>query len=370
MMDHRSRRQFLSLLCAGSVLAGGRTSVRNPLQADEDLENLYVPDAVDRAVQRGVDSLLHHQNDDGSITDRRHATAMTSLSIMALASVGVISGEDSPRGRAMHRAIEFVLTPRNQSDGYFGRQDGSRMYGHGITTLMLTEILGMGSSIDQNERIHQSLDAAIKLILKSQLVSKPKNLTGGWRYTPDARDSDLSVSVWQVMALRSAKNDGLDVPVDAINKAVAYLENSYTSPLDQRGVPREPIGGFAYTPGTRHPSFTMTAAGMLAMQTCGRYDSPLVSGAAKWLLENPPRNNDRFFFYGMYYYAQGMHQVGGEAAETAKRLTNELLLRLQSQGGHWISVEGEEQNIGIVYATTLAILSLGVRYHYLPIYQR
>ena len=72
----------------------------------------------------------------------------------------------------------------------------------------------------------------------------------------------------------------------------------------------------------------------------------------------------------MYYYAQGMYQVGGEAAETAARLTSELLLRLQTSGGHWLSSDGEERNVGIVYATTLAILSLGVRYHYLPIYQR
>ncbi|WP_236621423.1 hypothetical protein [Rhodopirellula sallentina] len=338
--------------------------------AAQDLQGIYLPDAVDRAVQRGVDSLLRFQNEDGSITDRRHATAMTSLAIMALASVGVVSGEDSPRGRAMERAIEYVLHPRNQTDGYFGRRDGSRMYGHGIATLMLTEVLGMGSSIAQNGRIHDALDPAIKLILKSQTVNKPKSLQGGWRYTPDARDSDLSVSVWQVMALRSAKNDGLDVPSDAIDRAVAYLVNSYTTPLDDRGIPEEPVGGFAYTPGTRRPSFSMTAAGLLAMQTCGRYESPLVSGAAKWLLEHPPKTQDRFFFYGMYYYAQGMHQVGGEAAETANRLTTELLLRLQSRAGHWLNAEGEEHNIGIVYATTLAVLSLSVRYHYLPIYQR
>lgn len=244
------------------------------------------------------------------------------------------------------------------------------MYGHGITTLMLTETLGMGSSIEQNERIHEALDGAIKVILKSQAVTKPKNMQGGWRYTPDARDSDLSVSAWQVMALRSAKNDGLDVPAEAIDNAVSYLENSFTSPVNDKGIPREPVNGFAYMPGTYSPTFTMTAAGLLAMQTCGRYDSPLVSGAAAWLLEHPPRNKDRFFFYGMYYYAQGMHQVGGEAAETAAGLTRELLLRVQTRAGHWSSLDGEERNFGMVYATSLAVLSLGVRYHYLPIYQR
>lgn len=369
MMQQFSRRELLARLTFGGLTSAGVAAIARTAFAD-DFTDLYVPDAVDTAVDRGIDALLRQQADDGSITDRGNATALTSLAIMALACVGIVAGDDSPRGRALDRAIDYVLQPRNRSGGYFGQQDGSRMYGHGITTLMLTEMLGMGSSIEQNERIHDALDESIKVILKSQLVTKPKNMQGGWRYTPDARDSDLSVSVWQVMALRSAKNDGLDVPVEAIDNAVAYLENSFTSAFNDEGIPREPVNGFAYMPGTYSPTFTMTAAGLLAMQTCGRYDSPLVSGAAAWLLENPPRNNDRFFFYGLYYYAQGMHQVGGEAAETATNLTRELLLRVQTRAGHWISGDGEERNLGITYATSLAILSLGVRYHFLPIYQR
>ncbi|MEM9365036.1 MAG: prenyltransferase/squalene oxidase repeat-containing protein [Planctomycetota bacterium] len=336
----------------------------------EDLAELYTPDGIDRAVQAGVDALLAYQREDGSITDRGHATAMTSLAIMALASVGVIPDAASLRGRSVAHALNYVLDPKLQHKGYFGHRDGSRMYGHGITTLMLTEMLGMGISVEQNERLHASLSDALAVILKAQRINKPDRLKGGWRYTPDSRDSDLSVSVWQVMALRSAKNDGLDIPIEAIDDAIRYLKYSYASPLDRAGNPRDRISGFAYTPGTHHPTFTMTSAGLLAMQTCGQYDSPLVSGASAWLLDHPPKVNDRFFYYGIYYYAQGMHQVGGEAAETAKRIVPALLLEQQSSEGFWQSRRGEERNYGRVYATALAILSLSVRYHFLPIYQR
>lgn len=363
-MSLNRRRLFASTFLAALL------SRSSGLTVADDLSDLYVPDKIDRAIDRGIDAILRQQKEDGSITDRGHSTAMTSLAIMAMASIGVVADNVTPRGIALNRAIEYVLNPRNQNNGYFGDRDGSRMYGHGIITLMLTEIIGMGSSIDQNKRIHDALDGALKIILKSQAVNKPTKLQGGWRYTPTARDSDLSVSVWQVMALRSAKNDGLDVPTEAIDKAVAYLRNSYTSPLNEAGSPRERVAGFAYTPGTYHASFTMTAAGLLAMQTCGQYDSPLVAGASQWLLEHTPDDGDRFFYYGMYYYAQGMHQVGGEAAEVAAKVTADELLALQSDAGHWISHHGEERNIGIVYSTALAILSLSVRYHYLPIYQR
>jgi hypothetical protein len=88
------------------------------------------------------------------------------------------------------------------------------------------------------------------------------------------------------------------------------------------------------------------------------------------LLEHPPKFNERFFYYGIYYYAQGMHQAGGEFAETADRITRELLVEEQSRDGSWLGRNGEEKNVGAVYSTCLAILSLSVRYHYLPIYQR
>ena len=195
-------------------------------------------------------------------------------------------------------------------------------------------------------------------------------LAGGWRYTPASPDSDLSVSVWQLMALRSAKNDGLDVPAKAIDKALEYLRNSYASPRDRQGNPRDKISGFCYTPGHHHPTFTMTAAGLLAMQVCGQYDSQLVSGAAQWLLQNPPKASVRFFHYGIYYYAQGMHQAGGKFAKTADELVPNVLLEAQRSNGSWLARGGEERNVGAVYSTALSILSLSVRYHYLPIYQR
>ncbi len=64
-----------------------------------------------------------------------------------------------------------------------------------------------------------------------------------------------------------------------------------------------------------------------------------------------------------------MHQVGGEYAQTADSLVASLLTPMQQENGSWLP-QGEERNIGTVYATALAVLSLSVRYHYLPIYQR
>ncbi len=77
----------------------------------------------------------------------------------------------------MRKALGYVLRPEaQQPDGYFGELDGSRMYGHGITTLMLSEILGMGADAAQDKLIREKCRLAIDLILRSQKVAKTANL--------------------------------------------------------------------------------------------------------------------------------------------------------------------------------------------------
>ena len=340
-------------------------------QASPLKSNVFQKDKTDSAIDKGIAYLISKQRADGAITDRSHDTTMTALSIMAMASVGVQPGDPGVEGQAMEKALEFVLRDDRMDDkGYFGAKDGGRMYGHGIITLMLTEMLGMGANEQQDKRIHDRCQKAIDLILSSQKEKKSHQAQGGWRYTPNARDADLSVSVWQLMALRSAKNDGLQVPSTSIRDAVEYLKRSYSSPLDADGLPAKEAGGFCYEPNRNRPTFAMTSAGLLAMQVCGKYESPLVAGASDWLLDHPPKWKERFCLYGTYYYSQGMYQRGGDHAETAQKVVQELLLPKQQNDGSWQASSSGEKNVGNVYASSMVILSLSVKYHYLPIYQK
>ena len=218
--------------------------------------------------------------------------------------------------------------------------------------------------------ISARLENAIQVILDAQKQPKDARNQGGWRYERNSNDSDLSVSVWQVMALRSAKNDGLDVPAEAIAEAVEYLRRSYDSPVARDGTPDKPVSGFTYEPDRGNATYAMTAAGLLAMQVCGQYEDPRVKGASEWLTERPPQWKEKWCSYGTYYYAQGMYQRGGEYATTAADEVRNMLLEKQQSDGSWSAQNGSENGHGRVYATTLSMLSLSVKYHYLPIYQR
>ena len=105
------------------------------------------------------------------------------------------------------------------------------------------------------------------------------------------------------------------------------------------------------------------------MQVCGQYESPFVKGAADWLLDHSPTGSGSWFFYGTYYYSQGMYQRGGDHAKIARKKVEDVMIKLQRGDGSWHG-SGSENSTGQVYSTSMAILALAVKFHYLPIYQR
>lgn len=332
------------------------------------------PDPVDAAVKAGVGFLVRSQLPDGMIQEKdkaaNHGVATTGLALMSLASVGHLPADRTPEGEVIRRALAFLLRPEvTPANGYYGQKDGGRMYGHGIVTLALTEMLGMGVDKAQDGLLRERAQRGVNLILAAQRVRKhDPRFTGGWRYSPDAGDADLSVTVWQLLALRSAKNAGLLVPKEAIDAAVGFLRRSYHSSRDAQGRPVNPKSAFGYVPG-QPPQYAMAAAGLLAMQVCGLHDAPEVLGAADWLRAAPPVWETAWFFYGTYYYAQGMVKRGGEAAREGRARVEGLLLPRQQADGAWDGADGSESGQGRVYCTALALLSLSVRHAYLPIYQ-
>ena len=335
-------------------------------------------DKVDIALDRGARFIVNSQEADGSFTDpkareaARNGYALTALGLMALASIGHQPGDPNREGTAMKRALGFMLRNdrrrSSRSYEYYGC-DGGRMYGHGIATLCLSELMGMGVDRDQERLLRKYTTKAVDLILVSQKANKRNPAhRGGWRYDPTSNDSDLSVTVWQVMALRSAKNAGINVPKDAIDMAVRYLKRSYYSPRDARGRPVNLNSGCGYMPNQR-PRYSTAAAGLLSLQVCGEYDALEVIGSVNWLKRRAVTKREQWFYYGTYYYSQGMQKRKGDTSRNARDTTEKLLLPMQSVDGSWTGVNGTEQGAGRVYATSLAMLSLSVKYHFLPIYQ-
>jgi prenyltransferase beta subunit len=219
------------------------------------------------------------------------------------------------------------------------------MYCHAMATLALAELWGMTA----DEEIKPVLEKAVNLIIKSQ------NAEGGWRYEPVPSGADISVTIMQVMALRAAKNSGLNVPDQTMKKAIDYINRCYHAAT----------GGFTYQPG-RTPGFARTAAGVCVLQLTGNYDAKQVPKAVEYLKAN--FDSKEHFWYGHYYAAHAMHQVGGKDWEEWYGKLRDLLVPQQSPDGFW-NIRDRE-GVGMVYQTSIGVIILSVPMNYLPIFQR
>ncbi len=334
------------------------------ISAAEPVSRLLRPTALDRevdaAVARAVTFLLKQQRPNGGWSIDQYqgeSTSAASLVMMACLAAGHVPG-DTPYDPALQRGLQYVLHHQRPDGMLIDKHGHGPLYCHGISTLFLAEIAGMTRG-EQATACRQALERGVTLILDVQDVDKASRHAGGWRYLPQSNDSDLSVTAWQLLALRAAKNVGCDIPADAIDRAVSYVKQC--SPSNGRG--------FAYQPG-QASSPNMTAAGITALQVCGLHDDPLAVNSVDFLRHRLPRPAETYYFYGAYYSAVALHHHGGEAWEqTQPNLFRELLSRQQPDGG-WALGNNAEAPLGRVYSTSLAVLALTVEYGYLPIYQK
>lgn len=333
---------------------------------DEELLEIYEPTEVTRAVDRALEFLSANQLADGSwLCGWGKNTGVISLTMMAFLAAGHVPGRGE-YGELIDDGLRFLL--QQQKEGMIIRErDTSHgpLYEHGISTLLLGEVRGMVDptrpGLEQLERIHQR---GVDLILRAQRVRGLSRAdTGGWRYTPSARDADLSVSGWQLLALRAAEDSDLDVPAGAIEQAVAYVKRC-----------TDASGGFTYMPQRGYePTIAMTGTGILALEICGEFGTDEARRGGDWLLKNRLAWSGPFFFYSVYYSTQAMFQLGGEYWKEWRALRDELLVPQQRADGSWLPPQNETSivsQLGPVYGTAMAVLSLTVEYKYLPIYQR
>ncbi len=287
-------------------------------------------------VERGLHWLATQQQPDGAWSTN---VALNALPVLALLSAGEVPGRGR-YGDVVERGVRRLLMQQG-AEGAF-TAGGGMMYGHGLTTLALAEVAGMTR---RQTRVQIALRDAVGVILRAQAVSKGEFHAGGWRYHPDSTDSDLSVSIWQIAALRAANAAGVRVPTVAMEQAAAYVRRC-----------EHPRGGFGYQPGGL-PNQSRTAAGIMGLRWAGCGADPSVARAVGWLAEHPLQADSEFFYYAAYYCAQA--RVGFD---------QQLLLTRQELDGGWPADSNrvDERRGGRLYTTSLAILALTAETHYLP----
>ncbi len=297
--------------------------------------------------------LAKQQNPDGSFSDGgySHNPAITAFAMLAFMSQGQLPNQGK-HGPEVARAAKFLMGAQ-RADGYIVGASGSgNMYCHGMATLALSELWGQTGS----DEIKPCVQKAIELIMGCQSVE------GGWRYNPTHKaGADISLTIMQVMALRSAKNAGLHVKDETLKNAIKYIKKC------ERKISDTEVG-FSYQPGGS-PGFARTAAGTCVLYLTGEYKAAEIEPAVNYLKKH--FDASEHFYYGHYYAAHAMHQWGGtpkgakDWEDWYKRLENHFL-PTQEPDGSWRNTSRKE--VGPVYQTSIAVIVLSVPANYLPSY--
>jgi hypothetical protein len=380
---------LLFLAAAAGAAEDGAAPPARPLA---DVLSAQVRRQVEESVDRGLAWMAGRQAANGSFPTLPQAQpAVTGLCVLAFLSRGHQPGL-GPYGGLMEKGIDFVISCQ-RPDGLFSFQtpeaahvdDGAShtaVYNHAIAGLMLGEVYGHVTGARAGE-VKRAMEKALQFTRELQTRSKAySGDLGGWRYlrlrwNPLTADSDLSVTAWQLMFLRSARNAEFNVPQKYIDEAMEFVHRCWN---ENEGVFYYAIDGTGY--GDIRTSRGMVAAGVVSLAMAGQHQTPTELAAGEWLLSHPFRGfGDRIgradrFFYSAYYTSQAAAQLGGRYWEGIFPPLAAAVMSAQSPDGSWPVEVGPEQAahqdmiFGNTYTSAMAALALTPVFQLLPVYQR
>jgi hypothetical protein len=267
-------------------------------------------------------------------------------------------GEDpnfGPYSNHVRKALRSLIRAQDANTGIIGPS----MYHHGFAMLGLAEAYG---AVDERnlfpagEKKPRSVGQALELTVRAALTSQKKNQLHAWRYSPDSTDADTSVSGAVLVGLLAARNAGIEVPDEAIDKAIAFYV-SMTSPLGEVAYAGG-MGGFG-------ESIARSSIATLVYSIARRKDLPQFKAALDHLRQRIENASELSWpEYGRYYEAQALFQGDLAAWEKWNKLLVRQLKAAQAANG---SFRGQ---LGDTVSTSLSLLALAVNFRFLPIYER
>ncbi len=318
----------------------------------------------EEAVELGLKWIIKHQRKDGSWRffhddgrcngqclhqgEQEAATAATGLALMALMGAGY-THEVGKYQDEIKKGLDYLVEEMKISKHGGSLASGdTQMYAHAIATIALSEALTMTN--DTN--LAGPVDLARKYIESVQ------HKKGGWRYSP-GRPGDLSVTGWQLMALKSCEISGFPTGPVTYKLAEDFVDSMAA-----------PSQGYGYLQPGEQP--TMTAVGVLSKMYLGaEFTKGTQEQSTRFLADHGPSKNDMYF---NFYATQVLHHRHDDAWPDWNEKQRNYLIRTQDasgthSAGSWYFPDHHGKVGGRLYTTAMAVMILEVYYRYLPLYE-
>jgi hypothetical protein len=331
-------------------------AVLGPAHAqDGEKEKKPITKETQQAIDAGLAYLAEQQAADGSWGTGPHQgnVAITSLAARAFLAGGHQLGKGK-YGATLTRAVEFVLSQEQKDVAGFLHNPRAPihgpMYGHGFGTLFLAEVHGTIADKKLKDRVKATLGRAVKVILDAQ------NKEGGWRYHPEPKDADLTVTACQLQALRAAQAAGVEVPKKTTDDGLKYV-------LDCQDAQD---GGFRYMKFGGPTGFARSAAGVVALHSAGLVKDDAVKKGLDYLLKfrpdakNAAKPEALHYYHGHYYANQAMWAAGGDYARKWYPAIRDALLKHPDREAlkDGAQCRWNDPRICTHYATAMALIVL------------
>lgn len=348
--SHRFAGAVLASLVALGLAAPGR-----PAAAQDPVARFgeVVPRDVREMYDRGIQFLAASQGNDGDWTGggSEVGPGVTGLAMLSL----LASGEDPNFGlysNHIRKALRSIINAQDANTGIIGQS----MYHHGFSVLALAEAYGAvdDRNLWPDRKGPRSIGQALELAVRAAVTSQKKNPLGAWRYSPNASDADTSVSGAVLVGLLAARNAGIEVPDESIDRALSYYAKM-TSPSGQ--VAYAGIGGF-------DDSIARVSIATLVYAVGRRKDMPEYKNTLNFLTQHLEQQPGQWTEYARYYQAQALFQGDLASWEKWNKLLVRQLKQAQLPDG---SFRGQ---FGTTVSTSMSLLALALNYRFLPIYER
>jgi len=338
---------------------------------------------TENAVEMALAYLARIQKENGSWS-QKEPLGSTGLALNAFLGAGY-HHQGGEYQETVRKGLEFLLASQKEN----GQLKSERMYSQAIAGMVFAEAYGLTG----DPRCRKAAEKMIAWLAASQ---GPK---GGWAYEPwtpakeEHTDYDTSVTGWVMMAFKSAKLVGLEVPHETIDRYFSYAmlaTNAEDEPVEGKRKPRwekgmahyglrwqkDKSGNSTLVVQNRYHQ-TMTASTLMCRLYMGHdRNAALIADGLEHITSKLPANlrpvwtdaTKSINTYLWYHAAQVGFLLGGEAwtfwNEPLRKCLVERQIKEGDKKGTWDGSKDWLNDRSEVYVHTVCIMILETYYRY------